>query len=81
MQPARCTTLHCAVQVKTSHVVKVEGLLPQDKDYFTYKGSLITPGFEEGVIWAVLLQPIAASPLALGLENPMVDPFVQLNTK
>ena len=42
----------------------MEGLLPQDRDYLTYQGSLTTPGFEEGVVWAVLLQPISASPLA-----------------
>ena len=52
-------------QAQTAEVVRVEGLLPQDRDYLTYQGSLTTPGFEEGVVWAVLLQPIAVSPAAL----------------
>ena len=63
---AVCTALYCTVQVKTAEVVRVEGLLPQDRDYLTYQGSLTTPGFEEGVVWAVLLQPIKVSPGALG---------------
>ena len=52
-------------EAQTAEVVRVEGLLPQDRDYLTYQGSLTTPGFEEGVVWAVLLQPIAVSPAAL----------------
>ena len=52
-------------QAQTAEVVRVEGLLPRDRDYLTYRGSLTTPGFEEGVVWAVLLQPLAVSPAAL----------------
>ena len=37
-------------------------LLPAARDYFTYDGSLTTPGCGEGVTWLVLTQPIAASP-------------------
>ena len=54
----------CTVQVKTAEVVRVEGLLPRDRDYITYQGSLTTPGFEEGVIWTVLRQPLAVCPAA-----------------
>ena len=52
-------------QAQTAEVVRVDGLLPRDRDYLTYQGSLTTPGFQEGVVWAVLLQPLAVSPAAL----------------
>jgi carbonic anhydrase len=37
-------------------------LLPATRDYFTYGGSLTTPGCDEGVTWLVLTQAISASP-------------------
>lgn len=36
-------------------------LLPKDRDYWTYDGSLTTPPCTEGVSWFVLQQPIKAS--------------------
>ena len=39
-----------------------EALLPEEKDYFTYPGSLTTPPCTEGVRWIVLEEPIEASP-------------------
>jgi carbonic anhydrase len=36
-------------------------LLPDDRGYFTYMGSLTTPPCSEGVQWIVMRQPIAAS--------------------
>ena len=41
---------------QTAEVVEVEGLLPEDRDYLTYQGSLTCPGFQEGVVWCVLTQ-------------------------
>lgn len=36
-------------------------LLPQDKRYYTYMGSLTTPPCSEGVLWMVLKQPVSLS--------------------
>lgn len=36
-------------------------LLPAQRDYFTYSGSLTTPPCSEGVRWLVLKEPITAS--------------------
>ncbi|HSW07485.1 carbonic anhydrase [Aquabacterium sp.] len=37
-------------------------LLPEDKRYYTYMGSLTTPPCSEGVLWMVMQQPVAISP-------------------
>jgi carbonic anhydrase len=37
-------------------------LLPEDKRYFTYMGSLTTPPCSEGVLWMVMKQPVQLSP-------------------
>jgi carbonic anhydrase len=37
-------------------------LLPTDRRYFTYMGSLTTPPCSEGVLWMVMQQPVQASP-------------------
>lgn len=51
-------------------------LMPGDKNYYRFSGSLTTPPCTEGVRWLVMKQPISASPkqisafeLALGLKN------------
>ena len=42
-------------------------LLPQDKSYFTYMGSLTTPPCSEGVLWMVMRQPVEASAQELAI--------------
>lgn len=42
--------------------LKAEDLLPNDRDYYRYNGSLTTPPCSEGVWWLVLKQPLSASP-------------------
>lgn len=42
-------------------------LLPQDRRYFTYMGSLTTPPCSEGVLWMVLKQPVSLSPQQLAV--------------
>jgi carbonic anhydrase len=37
-------------------------LLPEDRRYYTYMGSLTTPPCSEGVLWVVMRQPVAISP-------------------
>jgi carbonic anhydrase len=37
-------------------------LLPEDRSYFTYMGSLTTPPCSEGVLWMVMRQPVSVSP-------------------
>jgi carbonic anhydrase len=49
-------------------------LLPEDRGYYTYMGSLTTPPCSEGVLWMVMRQPvqISASQLAIfGKLYPM----------
>ena len=36
-------------------------LLPEDRGYYTYMGSLTTPPCSEGVLWMVMRQPVAVS--------------------
>jgi carbonic anhydrase len=36
-------------------------LLPEDRRYFTYMGSLTTPPCTEGVRWVVMRQPVSLS--------------------
>ena len=36
-------------------------LLPEDRRYFTYMGSLTTPPCSEGVLWMVMAQPVTIS--------------------
>ncbi len=40
----------------------LNGLLPTNKTYFTYMGSLTTPPCSEGVLWMVMKEPVTVSP-------------------
>lgn len=42
--------------------VDVNQLLPRDRNFFHYQGSLTTPPCSESVNWVILEQPISASP-------------------
>jgi carbonic anhydrase len=46
-------------------------LLPGDKRYFTYMGSLTTPPCSEGVQWVVLRQPVVVSPEQIELFSKL----------
>lgn len=41
--------------------VNIEDLLPEDKSYYTYQGSLTTPPCSEVVTWIIIQQPVQAS--------------------
>ena len=38
--------------------IDLDRLLPRDRAYYTYMGSLTTPPCTEGVLWMVLKQPL-----------------------
>ena len=46
--------------------VGAKGLLPANRDYYRYEGSLTTPPCSEGVRWFVLKQPVTASAAQIG---------------
>ncbi len=49
----------------------VRQLLPEDRSYFTYMGSLTTPPCSEGVLWMVMRQPVL-------LTNAQIAIFAKL---
>lgn len=42
--------------------INIGGLLPAERGYYTYQGSLTTPPCTENVTWFVLKQPVPVSP-------------------
>lgn len=42
-------------------------LLPKDRRYYVYMGSLTTPPCSEGVLWMVMQQPVPVSPQQIGV--------------
>jgi carbonic anhydrase len=49
-------------EVSTRAVLDLNHLLPPDRGYYTYMGSLTTPPCTEGVLWMVMRQPVPVSP-------------------
>jgi carbonic anhydrase len=45
----------------------LQQLLPRERGYYTYMGSLTTPPCTEGVLWLVMKQPVAVSPEQIAL--------------
>ncbi len=48
-------------EVAANAVIDLNHLLPPDRRYFTYMGSLTTPPCSEGVLWMVMRQPVPVS--------------------
>ena len=53
--------------VPAPDAIDPNALLPTDRRYFTYMGSLTTPPCSEGVLWMVMQQPVPASPQQIGI--------------
>ena len=47
--------------------IDLNGLLPEDRSYFTYMGSLTTPPCSEGVLWMVMKNPVPISAEQIGI--------------
>ena len=47
--------------------IDLNRLLPENREYYTYMGSLTTPPCSEGVLWLVLKQPQQVSPQQIGI--------------
>lgn len=48
-------------EVRAGSRIDLAQLLPEDRRYYTYMGSLTTPPCSEGVLWMVLKQPVPIS--------------------
>lgn len=47
--------------------IDLNQLLPADRSYYTYMGSMTTPPCSEGVLWMVMRQPVAATAQQIGI--------------
>ena len=54
-------------EVSVTTNLDLNQILPADRKYFTYMGSLTTPPCTEDVLWIVMKQPVQASPDQLNL--------------
>jgi carbonic anhydrase len=54
-------------EVPARGTIDLNALLPAERGYFTYMGSLTTPPCSEGVLWMVMKQPVPVSPEQIGI--------------
>jgi carbonic anhydrase len=54
-------------EIIASTTIDLNQLVPENRKYFTYMGSLTTPPCSEGVLWIVMKQPVQASVEQLSL--------------
>ena len=47
--------------------IDLNQLLPADRGYYTYMGSLTTPPCSEGVLWMVMKKPVNIAPEQIGI--------------
>ena len=54
-------------EVPAKAMLDLNALLPAERSYFTYMGSLTTPPCSEGVLWMVMKEPVPISPEQIGV--------------
>ena len=54
-------------EIPAKAMLDLNALLPADRSYFTYMGSLTTPPCSEGVLWMVMREPVGVSPEQIGI--------------
>ena len=54
-------------EVPAKALLDLNALLPADRSYFTYMGSLTTPPCSEGVLWMVMKEPVPISSEQIGV--------------
>ena len=54
-------------ELRASGTLDLSRLLPEDRRYYTYMGSLTTPPCSEGVLWMVMKHPVPISPEQVGI--------------
>jgi len=69
-----------------SSSVNAEGILPPNRDYYHYNGSLTTPPCSEGVRWFVMKEPMTASNAQIEqfshvLHHPNARPVQAVNAR
>lgn len=69
-----------------SERVNVEGLLPKNRDYYRFNGSLTTPPCSEGVRWLVMKEIVTISKAQIDtfsavLHEPNNRPLQQINSR
>ena len=54
-------------EVAARATLDLNALLPSERGYYTYMGSLTTPPCSEGVLWMVMKQPVGISSEQIGI--------------
>jgi carbonic anhydrase len=54
-------------EIAARGAINLNELLPAERSYFTYMGSLTTPPCSEGVLWMVMKQPVTISADQIGI--------------
>ena len=60
---------HSEISVRSP--LDLNALLPADRRYYTYMGSLTTPPCSEGVLWMVMQQPVPIAPEQIGVFSKL----------